>query len=564
MNLQRLADIVTVVKAAGAVVALILIPVIIVVVVVFAYIMGIISWQMLVDIGHLVTAIGAVIAVGIALYVYCMNKKWNTYRYLADLYYEILRRGLEHPKFLNPEYTREYKKTWPSGSETERYFQYGAYAKMCWTHAFDILDTKELKKDFISLYLPTIDGYNKLHGVWLLDHTSTFSFDFIDFVLSYKWREREYLGKYAAGWVRWENVVDDFDGKILNPFLKTDGKRLSDYIKDDGDIKEYLKKKDKVVVADFGCGNGKLIKELSEIKKEKIENVYGIDFPDNMLEMAKKRCNLTNVTFEKIDMTNLSEISGDIDIAFSINSILPRNPNDIPIILDEIYNALKPGGLFIAILPSFDTVLYLKELWYKHNIENKKRSKWKAERKAKWKVMQEFHKHHKLNVGYLFSWDNVPENDNDNERLKKFLRYKFDFDWAENAEIRKPDAMTINISANENSVEIRMDEKKEKATLKISDDRTHDLKVKSENGKLNIYTVRKCLDAEDFLNVYHYIYGKEIHPLLEKAGFELKQEEMEKVTYPPCKLCEDYDYDYFSEEDFWDWLVVAKKPRNGE
>lgn len=91
MNLQRLADIVTVVKAAGAVVARILIPVIVVVVVVFAYSKGIITWERLVDIGPLVTAIGAVIAVIIALYVYYKNKKWNTYRYLADLYYEILR-----------------------------------------------------------------------------------------------------------------------------------------------------------------------------------------------------------------------------------------------------------------------------------------------------------------------------------------------------------------------------------------------------------------------------------------------------------------------------------------
>ena len=93
-------------------------------------------------------------------------------------------------------------------------------------------------------------------------------------------------------------------------------------------------------------------------------------------------------------------------------------------------------------------------------------------------------------------------------------------------------------------------------------------------GKYPKLNVRKCLDAEenarerldaeDFLNVYHYIYGKEIRPLLEKTGFELKL--MDKVTYPPCKLCEeyDYDYDYFSEEDFWDWLVVAKKPGNGE
>jgi SAM-dependent methyltransferase len=440
MKLQRLADIVTVVKAAGAVVAWILIPVIVVVVVVvFAYSKPIIPPQMLPGIGPLVTSSGAIIAVIIALYVYYKNKKWNAYRYLADLYYEILRRGLEHPEFRNPEYTRKYKEL--RASNPKMYFKYDAYARMCWTHAFDIHDTKELKKDFISLYLPTIDGYNRLHGVWLLDHTSTFSFNFIDFVLSYKWREREYLGKYAARWVRWENVVDDFDGEILNPCLKTFEKRLFDCIKDDDDIKEYLKKKE-VYVADFGCGNEKFIELLHN--KFGIDNVHGIDFPDNMLEMAKKGCNLKNNQYlfswdnipgnedEKLikflvedigidwaenakigksnDGTTISiykdeknsakiimvvnkekailkisdgrtrdlKVKTDnnklniykIDIAFSINSILPRNPNAIPIILDEIYKSLTPGGLFIAILPSFDTVLYLKELWYKCRIDD--------------------------------------------------------------------------------------------------------------------------------------------------------------------------------------------------
>ncbi|MCK4689033.1 MAG: HEAT repeat domain-containing protein, partial [Candidatus Marinimicrobia bacterium] len=88
----------------------------------------------------------------------------------------------------------------------------------------------------------------------------------------------------------------------------------------------------------------------------------------------------------------------------------------------------------------------------------------------------------------FISWDNVPGDDN--EKLLNFLKDEFDIDWAENAEISKSnDGTTINISKDENSVEIMMGAKKEKATLKISDGRTHDLKVKKENGKLNIYSL---------------------------------------------------------------------------
>ncbi|RCV65779.1 hypothetical protein C5S53_02040 [Methanophagales archaeon] len=87
---------------------------------------------------------------------------------------------------------------------------------------------------------------------------------------------------------------------------------------------------------------------------------------------------------------------------------------------------------------------------------------------------------------YLFSWDNVPGDHND--KLKKYLKGNFDIVWAENATIKKSyDGKTIRIITDENSAEIEINEEKEKATLKINDGRTYDLKIKNENGKLNIY-----------------------------------------------------------------------------
>jgi len=87
---------------------------------------------------------------------------------------------------------------------------------------------------------------------------------------------------------------------------------------------------------------------------------------------------------------------------------------------------------------------------------------------------------------YLFSWDNVPGNDS--ERLLIFLLDDLNIDWAENAEIRKSnDGKIICIFKDENSAEIMIDEENKKATLKIGDGKIIDLKVKKENGKLNIY-----------------------------------------------------------------------------
>ncbi|KAF5432768.1 hypothetical protein C5S36_07970 [Candidatus Methanophagaceae archaeon] len=99
-----------------------------------------------------------------------------------------------------------------------------------------------------------------------------------------------------------------------------------------------------------------------------------------------------------------------------------------------------------------------------------------------------------LSGRYFFSWDSIPGNDN--ERLLRYLRDCIGIDWADDdAKIRKSDDVkTIYISKDENSVEILIDEENEKATLtlKISNGITHELnhelKVKNENGKLNIYT----------------------------------------------------------------------------
>lgn len=90
---------------------------------------------------------------------------------------------------------------------------------------------------------------------------------------------------------------------------------------------------------------------------------------------------------------------------------------------------------------------------------------------------------------YLFSWDNVPGNDS--ERLLKFLEDDRGIGWTENAEIYKSDDdKTIRIVKDKNSAEITFDGKK-KATLKISDGETSELKVKKKNGKLDVYRNRK-------------------------------------------------------------------------
>jgi hypothetical protein len=116
---------------------------------------------------------------------------------------------------------------------------------------------------------------------------------------------------------------------------------------------------------------------------------------------------------------------------------------------------------------------------------------------------------------YLFSWDNV--SDNDSEKLREYLRRNLGIGWAENAEIRKSyDGKSIQIFKDENSAEIKIDEKKEKATLKISSGKTYGLKVKKEKGKLNIHNPSLLSDIflEDIKNKLAYTFEYRSHERL--------------------------------------------------
>jgi hypothetical protein len=90
---------------------------------------------------------------------------------------------------------------------------------------------------------------------------------------------------------------------------------------------------------------------------------------------------------------------------------------------------------------------------------------------------------------YLFSWDDVPGNDNG--KLIKYLTTKFNVDWVKTAKFEKIDAgTTIIASTIKDSLWLRLnyiDPKVPKVDLIIDDGRTDELVAKTENSKLNIY-----------------------------------------------------------------------------
>lgn len=87
---------------------------------------------------------------------------------------------------------------------------------------------------------------------------------------------------------------------------------------------------------------------------------------------------------------------------------------------------------------------------------------------------------------YLFSWDNIPGNDN--VRLTEYIKQKFGIDWVIKAKIEKIDyGRTIRVYFENNNLFLRLNDDKSHVNLNIDDGRTDKFLVKLENSKLNIY-----------------------------------------------------------------------------
>jgi len=104
---------------------------------------------------------------------------------------------------------------------------------------------------------------------------------------------------------------------------------------------------------------------------------------------------------------------------------------------------------------------------------------------------------------YSFCWNDVQ--DNNNEELISFLKDNYNLDWLESAEIDiSTDEKIISVIKENNLVEIIIDPTEEKATLKINDNLIDNLKMKMENGKLNVYQNKYCY----FNKAAKHLFGK--------------------------------------------------------
>ena len=108
-------------------------------------------------------------------------------------------------------------------------------------------------------------------------------------------------------------------------------------------------------VADFGCGPGKLLPWLAT----KFQKVYGYDFSNKLLSIAKKRCKgLTNVVIKNADLSRPVDRLPMVDVAVSLNAALMPDTNLRLNFLRGMASRIKTGGHLVMDVPSVESILY--------------------------------------------------------------------------------------------------------------------------------------------------------------------------------------------------------------
>jgi SAM-dependent methyltransferase len=146
----------------------------------------------------------------------------------------------------------------------------------------------------------------------------------------------------------WSQAARSYEQDFVDPFRADVRSPLLDTL---GEIPDARSK----MAADLGCGIGPLLPFLAG----RFRRVVAVDFAEGMLERAREQATgLGNVEFLQRPLTDLSSLAGQVDVAVAVNSLVMPDVSELEASLRQIRSILRPGGLFVGIVPAMDAVHY--------------------------------------------------------------------------------------------------------------------------------------------------------------------------------------------------------------
>lgn len=143
----------------------------------------------------------------------------------------------------------------------------------------------------------------------------------------------------------------NFTSKQKREFVKDDYNAIANlYANEDRNLKLYGGYVNKFVeslngnkVLDVGCGAG----EFSNFLAGSNLNVTGVDFSENLINIAKRR--YKDVKFVLSDICDF-DATNKFDGIFSKDTLFHLPDSDLTLVLNKLYNLLNPNGKFCLIL----------------------------------------------------------------------------------------------------------------------------------------------------------------------------------------------------------------------
>jgi ubiquinone/menaquinone biosynthesis C-methylase UbiE len=204
----------------------------------------------------------------------------------------------------------------------------------------------------------------------------------------------------------WDKIAPDYFEHVESPFSKGVKNPLYKAIKQVPDRKRKT-------VLEVGCGTGTMLRFLSR----NFKHVVALDISKKMIEVAQeknKACH--NIEYIVSDAALLSKIRKKFDVVVAVNSILMPNIPKVNKVLRSIKRKLKRGGVFISIIPSFDSFIYQVLVMYDREFE-KRKSRKKARRITNLRMSNN---RHDFCYGFLY-------NDCAKDRQKHFFGFEIEY-----------------------------------------------------------------------------------------------------------------------------------------
>ena len=145
----------------------------------------------------------------------------------------------------------------------------------------------------------------------------------------------------------WDKIAPCYDSETFDVLAHDFNGTVLSY------ISQFASKKS--VAGDFGCGTGKFLPTLSK----QFRFVHAMDISGACLKVARQRCvHLPNIQYQRVDLADDSAKIAKVDFALSVNVAIMACRRTLAAILKKISKCLKPGGHFVLVVPSLESMLF--------------------------------------------------------------------------------------------------------------------------------------------------------------------------------------------------------------